>query len=176
MARELGWGGHDRSGLIKTVAPGCGLYADTTASRYQCNHLGLYVDRPTILAGMLEPSRLLLTRRTWICIFIAWAAGFTSLNVASVIAALTGLTSTATRAAAGTSSRRSSSRLATNSTVKIIDTCQVAARPGKAGDKTKPNRVFGDDEDDGDGCGCRLGRESRRRTSGRGNHGDLSTN
>ena len=42
-----------------------------------------------------------------------------------------------------------------------IDPCQVAARPGEAGDKTKPDRVFADDEDDGDRRGCRLGRERR---------------
>ena len=44
-----------------------------------------------------------------------------------------------------------------------IDPCQVAARPGEAGDKTEPDRVFGDDEDDGDRRGCRLGRERRAR-------------
>ena len=43
-----------------------------------------------------------------------------------------------------------------------IDTCQVAARPGEAGDETKPDRVFADEEDDGDRRGCRLGRERRR--------------
>ena len=43
-----------------------------------------------------------------------------------------------------------------------IDACQVAARPGKAGDKTKLDRVFADVEDDGDRRGCRLGRQRRR--------------
>jgi hypothetical protein len=44
-------------------------------------------------------------------------------------------------------------------TDKKIDTCHVAARPGEAGDKTKPDRVFADQEDDRDRRGCRLGRE-----------------
>ena len=44
-------------------------------------------------------------------------------------------------------------------TIEKIDPCQVAARPGEAGDKTKPDRVFVDDEDDGDRRGCRLGRQ-----------------
>ena len=60
--------------------------------------------------------------------------------------------------------------------VEKIDTCQVAARPGEAGDKTKPDRVVADDEDDGDRRGCRLGRERRSGASGRGDHGDLPAN
>src|SRR5262249_27646017 len=54
-----------------------------------------------------------------------------------------------------------------------IDSREVAARPREAGDKTKPDRVFADYEDDGDRRGCRLGRESGRGTSGR-DHGDPS--
>ena len=92
------------------------------------------------------------------------------------IGSTAGLTSTATRAAAGTSSRSSSSRFAANSRIEKIDTCQVAARPGEAGDETKPDRVFADGEDDGDRRGCRLGRQRRIGTSGRGDHGDLSAN
>ena len=92
------------------------------------------------------------------------------------IAGSVGLTSTATRVAAGTSSRRSSSRFAANSASEKIDPCQVAARPGEAGDKTKPDRVFGDGEDDGDRRGCRLGRQRRSGASGRDDHGDLSAN
>src|SRR5262245_20015672 len=53
-----------------------------------------------------------------------------------------------------------------------IDTCQVAARPREAGDKTKPDRVFGDVEDDRDRRGCRLGRKLA--TSGRDDRGDRS--
>jgi hypothetical protein len=37
-----------------------------------------------------------------------------------------------------------------------IDSGQVAVRPGEAGDETKPDRVIGDDEDDGNRRGCRL--------------------
>ena len=57
-----------------------------------------------------------------------------------------------------------------------IDACQVAARPGEAGDKTKPDRVFGDGEDDGDRRGCRLGRQRHSRASERGDHSDLPAN
>jgi hypothetical protein len=39
-----------------------------------------------------------------------------------------------------------------------IDACHVAAWPGDAGDKTKPDRVFAGTEDDGKRRGCRLSR------------------
>jgi hypothetical protein len=39
-----------------------------------------------------------------------------------------------------------------------VDTCQVAARPSEAGDKTERDWVFGDDKDDGDRRSCRFGR------------------
>ena len=42
-----------------------------------------------------------------------------------------------------------------------IDARQVAARPGEAGDETKPDRVFGDAEDDRNRRGCCFGRERR---------------
>jgi hypothetical protein len=32
-------------------------------------------------------------------------------------------------------------------TAEKVDPCQVATRPGEAGDKTKPDRVFGGNED-----------------------------
>src|SRR5262245_31488842 len=44
-------------------------------------------------------------------------------------------------------------------TTKKIDTCQVAARPGEAGNKTEPDRVAGGGEDDGGRRGCCLSRE-----------------
>ena len=59
--------------------------------------------------------KAVLARTTWICSPRLRAAASTSLNVVSVMTALTGLTSTATRVAAGTSSRNNSSRLAANS-------------------------------------------------------------
>ena len=59
-------------------------------------------------------------------------------------------------------------------TTEKIDSCQIAARPGKAGDKTLPDRVFRGHEDDGD---CRGGRPGRKLgTSGRGDHRDLPAN
>ena len=44
-----------------------------------------------------------------------------------------------------------------------IEPREVAARPGEAGDKAQPDRVVGDDEDDGDRPGFGLGREHRIR-------------
>src|SRR4029077_19140093 len=57
-----------------------------------------------------------------------------------------------------------------------IDACQIAARPGKAGDKTKPDRIIANGEDDGDRGGRRLGHEGRVGTSARGDHGHPSSN
>ena len=90
------------------------------------------------------------------------AAASTSRNVALGTQGLAGLTSTATRTAAGTSSCRSSSRFAVSSPLKKLMPVSVAARSSEAGDKTKLDRVFGGDEDDGNRRGCRLGRERRR--------------
>ena len=66
---------------------------------------------------------------------------------------------------AGTSSRSSASRFATNSREKN-DPSQVAARPGQAGDQTKRDRVFAGEEDDRDGRGggLRGDAEARRRS------------
>jgi hypothetical protein len=60
-------------------------------------------------------------------------------------------------------------------TTENIDPCQVAARPGEAGDKTEPDRVFGDNEDDRSRRGCWLGSD-RRWLCARGDYGDLSAN
>src|SRR5262245_57686568 len=40
--------------------------------------------------------------------------------------------------------------------IEKIDAGQVAARPGQTRDKTEPDRVFGNDEEDRDRRGCRL--------------------
>src|SRR5262249_9264416 len=61
-------------------------------------------------------------------------------------------------------------------TTQKIDACEVAARTGEAGDKTKLDRVFGGDENDGDRRGCRLGRRRHSRTSERGDHRNLPAN
>ena len=55
-----------------------------------------------------------------------------------------------------------------------IDAGCVAAGPGEAGDKTKPDRVIADTEDDRDRRCCSFGRERRRDVAGRGDHGHLS--
>src|SRR5262245_36526801 len=121
-------------------------------------------------------SRLVLALRTWICNPTARAAGSRSLNVVSVFRTLAGLTSTATRAAPGTNSRRSSSLFADNSLLKKIDPRQIAARPIEARNKPELHGVRGDAEDDRDRRGCRLGCECRSGTSGRNDYRYLPAN
>jgi hypothetical protein len=58
---------------------------------------------------------------------------------------------------------------------KNIDAGRVATRPGETGDKTKPDRVIADTEDDRDRRCCSFGRE-RGHAAGRGNDGHLSAN
>src|SRR5262249_49778232 len=53
-------------------------------------------------------------------------------------------------------------------------TRQVAAWPGKTGDKSKPDRGFGAEEDDGGRRGRRLGRERHRRAAARDDDSDTS--
>src|SRR5262245_28884025 len=65
------------------------------------------------------------------------AAVATSFKVDSVLVALAGLTSTATRAAAGTSSRKRSSRLAPTSAVRKL--IPVALPPSRARLATRPS-------------------------------------
>ena len=86
------------------------------------------------------------------------------------------MTSTATRVAPGTSSRRSSSRFAANSVVKKLT--PVRLPPGRARLATDSSLTgsSGDEEDDRDRRGCGLGSQCRCGTSARGNHEDLSTN
>ena len=59
--------------------------------------------------------------------------------------------------------------------IEKIDAGRVAARPGEAGDKTKPDRVIADAEDDRDRRGCSFGRQCGQ-VAGRGDHGHLSAN
>src|SRR5262245_11484562 len=44
-------------------------------------------------------------------------------------------------------------------TADKVDACRVAARPWEAGDESELNRVFGEDEDNGDRRGRHLGRQ-----------------
>ena len=61
----------------------------------------------------------------------------------------------------GTSSCSNSSRFALKLDCQMIEPGDIAARPSEAGDKTKPDRVVGDHEDDGNCRGRRLGCERR---------------
>jgi hypothetical protein len=73
----------------------------------------------------------------------------------------------------GTKSCRSRSRRQLS--IEKIDPGRVAARPGEAGDKTKPDRVIADTKDDRDRRGCSFGRQCGQIAS-RGDHGHLSAN
>jgi hypothetical protein len=77
-------------------------------------------------------------------------ASCTSRNAASTIAALAGLTSTATRTALGISSSRRSSRLPVTLRLEKISYGLRCRPAGKAGDKTNLNRVIADGEHDRD--------------------------
>ena len=59
---------------------------------------------------------------------------------------------------------------------KKIDSCQVAARPGEAGDKTKADRVFGDKEDDRGSSWLPPWPPAPKECSGRDNRGDWTAN
>src|SRR5262249_51561659 len=74
-----------------------------------------------------------------ICTPIARAAGSMSLNVVSKVLGLAGLTKTATAAACGTSSRNSSSCLATSSELKKL--IPVRLPSGRARLLTRPSRT-----------------------------------
>src|SRR5262245_6558784 len=89
----------------------------------------------TKVAKAASISRMLLALKTWICSPIAGAAASTSLNVVSD--AITGLRSTARRAAPGTSSRKSANRFAVNSVVKKF--IPVKLPPGLARLTTRPS-------------------------------------
>src|SRR5215467_13067339 len=88
----------------------------------------------TKLAKAALISRLVLALKTWACSPMARAAASTSLNMVS--GTKLGLTSTATRLAAGTNSRRSSSRFAANSSVRRL--MPVRFPPGRARLATRP--------------------------------------
>src|SRR5262245_62332174 len=61
--------------------------------------------------------------------------------------------------------------LGRNLSSEKIDSGRVAARPGKAGDKAKPDRVFADAEDDWGRCGRGFGRLGTNGQAGRGDNG-----
>ena len=52
-----------------------------------------------------------------------------------------------------------------------MDPSRVVARPGKAGDQTKPDRVFADAEDDRDRRGGSFGRQGASAEAGCRDHG-----
>ena len=102
---------------------------------------------------------------------MARAAGSTSLNVVSAMAALVGLTSTATRAAPGTSSRSSSSRFAANSPLKKLT--PVRLPPGRARLATRPSLTGSSPTRKTIGMVVVAALAANAGVSGRGDHGDL---
>jgi hypothetical protein len=89
---------------------------------------------------------------------------------------LAGLTSTATRAAPGTSSTQEFQALCHQLSRKKIYTRQVAAWPSEAGDKASPDRVIAEAENNRDRRGRSLGCKHRRGASERDEYGNLSVN
>src|SRR6516162_6780780 len=104
---------------------------------------------------------------------MARAASGMSLKMASAIGGLAGLTSTAIRAALGTRSWKSPSRLAATSLVKKL--MPVALPPGRARLATRPS-VTGsaNAEDDRDRCGRSFGRLGSGGVAGRNDNGDAA--
>src|SRR6516162_3555662 len=104
---------------------------------------------------------------------MARAASGMSLKMASAIGGLAGLTSTAIRAALGTRSWKSPSRLAATSLVKKL--MPVALPPGRARLATRPS-VTGsaNAEDDRDRCGRSFGRLGSGGVAGRNDNGNAA--
>ena len=121
-------------------------------------------------------SLLVPALRTWICSPMARAAGSMSLNVVSANAGSAGLTSTATRVAAGTSSRRSSSRFATNSALKKL--IPVRLPPGRPRLATRPSLTGSSEtmKTMGIVVVADLAANAAAVPPARGDHGDLSAN
>jgi len=110
-------------------------------------------------------SRLVLALRTSISSPRARVAASTSLSVDGVFGTFVGLTSTATRAAASSRSRKSPRRFAT----------RIAARPCQAVDQTQLDRVFADAEHDRDRRGRSFGGDRSKVAGGCGNDGHTTT-
>ena len=120
-------------------------------------------------------SRLVLALTTWICSPMARAAVPASRTVDSAGVALAGSTSTATRVAAGTSSRRSSSRFAANSLEKKL--IPVRLPPGRARLATRPSLTGSSPTLKTMGIVVVAALAAKRRSElRRDDHGDLSAN
>ena len=96
------------------------------------------------------------------------AAPCTSCKVVSVLDMLAGLMSSAIRSGLGHNVMQKPKALGCHLAVKKIYTGRVAAGPGEARDKTKPDRVFADAENDRDRRCGRFSCERSKRVSGRG--------
>ena len=89
-------------------------------------------------------SRLVLALRIWICSPMARAAGSTSRSVASAIGRIGRIDEHGNASGSGHQLAQQFQPLRRQLAGKKIDTRQVAARPGEAGDKTEPDRVVAD--------------------------------
>src|SRR5262245_20665830 len=126
-------------------------------------------------AKAVSISVMVLALKTRICKPPALAAPSKSLRLAAAIVGSAGLRSTAMRFGGGHKLTQEFQPLACQLGAKKVDSGQVATGPRDAGDKTEPDRVFGNCEDNRDRCGCpRRGDRSRR--ANRHDHFDLSAN
>ena len=105
-------------------------------------------------------SRPVLALRTWICSPMARAAASTSLTVISAVG-IGRIDEHGDASGCGHQLTQKLQPLCRQLADEKIDACQVAARPGEAGDQTKPDRVVADSENDRNCRGCRLGRQCR---------------
>src|SRR5262245_13066734 len=130
----------------------------------------------TKVAKAASISRPVLALKTWICSPMARAASSTSRNVLSAFRGGGRIDEHGHTSRSGHQLTQELQPLCHQLTTEKIDTRHVAARAGKAGDKTEPHRVFVDGEDDGDRRSCRLGSQRRIGTSGHRDHRDPSAN
>ena len=99
-------------------------------------------------------SRPVVALKIWICGPMARAAASTSANDRPGLRGICRIDEHADTNRSGHKLPQKPKLLCPQLTSEKIDPCQVAARPSEADDKTKPDRVFGNVEDDGDRRGC----------------------
>src|SRR5262249_23361392 len=128
------------------------------------------------LAKATSISWLLPAVSTSTCRPMTVAAACTSRINNSMLGLTPGLTSTAKRAALGSSSCRSSSRFAASATPKSVMPVTLPPGPVKVCDEAGLHGVAGGAEHDRDRRRCALGCECRRHAEGRGDEGDSAAN
>src|SRR5262249_40737239 len=115
----------------------------------------------TTVAKAESISRLVLALRTWICSPMARAAASTSLNVVCILS-IGRIDEHGHTSGCWHQLAQKLQPLCSQFSPEKIGSRQIASRPSETGDKTTPDRVVADVEDDGDRRRCRLGRQWRR--------------